>query len=83
MSDSPDPKITHLTPRLRDRSAQRRLKCNGVARDDGDERSLSFYFSRRVTDDELRYLYDVMKRATATVRNNVIDPERSPEKSPE
>jgi hypothetical protein len=56
MSDSPDPKITHLTPRLRDRSAQRRLKCNGVARDDGDERSLSFYFSRRVTDDELRYL---------------------------
>jgi hypothetical protein len=74
MSESDKSKITHLAPRLR-----RRLKCNGVARDDGDERSLSFYFSRRVTDDELRYLCDVMKRATATVRNNVIDPERSPE----
>jgi hypothetical protein len=79
MSDSDKSKITHLAPRLRDRSAQRRLKCNGVARDEGDERSLSFYFSRRVTDDELRYLHDVMKRAAATVRNSVMDPERSPD----
>ena len=74
MSDDGQSKITHLAPRL-----QRRLKCNGVARDDGNERSLSFYFSRRVTDDELRYLHDVMKRAAATVRNSVIDPERSPD----
>jgi hypothetical protein len=39
------------------------LRCQGVSRDVGNERALSFYFSRRPTDDELRLLHQVMQRA--------------------
>ena len=39
------------------------LKCPGAGRDAGNERALCFYFNRSVTDDELRFLHDVMQRA--------------------
>lgn len=42
-----------------------RLKCPGVGRDAENDRSLCFYFNRKVTDDEMRYLHEVMQRATA------------------
>lgn len=39
------------------------LKCHGTARDKDCVSALCFYFNRRVTDDELRYFDEVMKRA--------------------
>jgi hypothetical protein len=39
------------------------LKCPGVGRDKDHDRALAFYFSRPVTDDEMRYLHEVMQRA--------------------
>lgn len=42
------------------------LKCNGVGRDKDCVSALQFYFSRPVTDDEMRFLHDVMKRAVAS-----------------
>lgn len=41
------------------------LRCPGVGRDAENDRSLSLYFSRRVTDDEMRFLHDVIQRAAA------------------
>ena len=41
------------------------LKCNGVGRDKDCISALQFYFSRRVTDDEMRFLHDVIQRAVA------------------
>lgn len=41
------------------------LECNGVGRDKDCLSALQFYFNRRVTDDEMRFLGDVMRRAAA------------------
>jgi hypothetical protein len=41
------------------------LKCPGVGRDKDCISALQFYFSRKVTDDEMRYLHEVMQRAVA------------------
>lgn len=41
------------------------LKCPGVGRDKDCISALQFYFNRRVTDDEMRFLHDVMQRGTA------------------
>jgi hypothetical protein len=43
------------------------LKCPGVGRDKDCISALEFYFSRPVTDDEMRFLHDVMQRAAACV----------------
>lgn len=40
------------------------LKCPGVGRDKDCVNALQFYFSRPVTDDEMRFLHEVMQRAT-------------------
>lgn len=42
------------------------LKCPGVGRDKDNISTLQFYFSRRVTDDEMWFLHEVMQRAVAT-----------------
>ena len=42
-----------------------KLKCNGVARESGGMNAISFYFNRRPTDEEMRYLHEVMQRAAA------------------
>lgn len=42
-----------------------KLKCPGVGRDAENEKSLCFYFDRKPTDDEMRYLHEVMQRAVA------------------
>jgi hypothetical protein len=44
------------------------LKCSGVGRDAENERLLCFYFNRKPTDDEMRYLYEVMQRAAVCSR---------------
>ena len=41
------------------------LKCPGVGRDKDCVSALQFYFNRRVTDDEMRFLKDVIDRAIA------------------
>ena len=41
------------------------LKCPGVGRDKDSLHALQFYFSRRVTDDEMRFLHEVVQRAVA------------------
>lgn len=43
------------------------LKCPGVGRDKDNVQALAFYFSRPVTDDEMRFLHDVMQRAVASI----------------
>lgn len=39
------------------------LKCNGVGRDAEHDRAVCFYFTRKVTDAEMRFLHDCMQRA--------------------
>ena len=41
------------------------LRCPGVGRDKDNLSALVFYFSRRVTDDEMRFLHEVMRRGAA------------------
>jgi len=43
----------------------KRLKCPGVGRDKDNLSALQFYFSRRVTDAEMRFLHEVVERAVA------------------
>lgn len=40
------------------------LRCPGVCRVEDNDQALMFFFSRPVSDDELRYLHEVMQRAT-------------------
>jgi len=44
------------------------LKCKGVGRDKNCISALEFYFDRRVSDDEMRYLHDVIRQAAACIR---------------
>lgn len=46
-------------------SEREQIKCSGIGRDAGNEKSLCFYFNRKPTDDEMRYLHDVMQRSSA------------------
>ena len=52
------------------------LKCLGVGRDKDYISALAFYFSRRVTDDEMRFLHDVMRRAAicmpSTIASHIV-----------
>ena len=52
-------------PQLKLVSDAGELKCPGVGRDAENDKSLCFYFSRRISDDEMRYLHEVMQRAVA------------------
>lgn len=42
------------------------LKCPGVGRDKDCISALQFYFTRQVTDDEMRFLHDMPIRLTHT-----------------
>src|SRR6185437_15107724 len=44
------------------------LRCPGVGRDADNEQSLCFYFNRKPTDDEMRFLHEVMQRAAVCMR---------------
>jgi hypothetical protein len=46
------------------------LKCPAVGRDKDNNQALSFYFNRCVTDDEMRFLHDVIKRAAVAAPRN-------------
>jgi hypothetical protein len=41
------------------------LRCPGVGRDKDCVSALQFYFNRRVTDNEMRFLKEVIDRAVA------------------
>ena len=41
----------------------RTLKCQGIGRDKDCISALQFYFNRRVTNDEMRFLHEVIQRA--------------------
>lgn len=41
------------------------LKCPGVGRDKDCISAMQFYFNRPVTDDEMRFLHEVVQRAVA------------------
>lgn len=43
----------------------RPLTCPGCGRDKDNISALQFYFSRPVTDDEMRFLHEVVQRAVA------------------
>lgn len=38
------------------------LSVNGCGRDAENEKALCFYFNRKVTDDEMRFLHEVIAR---------------------
>lgn len=44
------------------------LRCSGAGRDGENCKTLFFTFSRRPSDDEMRFLHDVMKRAAIMCR---------------
>lgn len=46
------------------------LRCNGVIRPIDEPRALTFFFDRRPTDAELRFLHDVMDRAAIMARGS-------------
>lgn len=49
------------------------LRCFGGGRDADNQQTLWFAFNRRPTDDELRFLHDVMRRGAA-----LVEPETKP-----
>lgn len=44
------------------------LRCPGIGRDAENSKSLVIYLNRPASDDEMRFLHDVLKRAVATIR---------------
>jgi hypothetical protein len=55
--------------RRRTRERANGLEINGVGRDKDCLSALVLYFSRAVTDDEMRFIHDVMKRAADALPN--------------
>lgn len=45
------------------------VAIQGVGRDAENEKSLCFYFDRKPTDDEMRYLHEMMQRAVTLQRS--------------
>src|SRR6185312_488697 len=50
------------------------LRCPGVGRDAENQKALCFYFNRPVSDDEMRFLHEVMQRAVAISRGPAVTP---------
>ena len=67
MSDTPKTGTPHPGPALRlvSGAKQEPLRCPAAGRDAESEKTLCFYFNRRVTDDEMRYLHAVIRQAAA------------------
>ncbi len=42
-----------------------KLRCPGIGRDAENQKALCFYFNRPVSDDEMRFLHEVVQRAVA------------------
>lgn len=47
------------------------LRCPGIGRNAEWPKSLLFYFDRVPTDDQIRYLHEVMQRACACMPENL------------
>jgi hypothetical protein len=64
-----------------ERLARQVLKCPGVGRDKDRDSALQFYFNRHVTDDEMKFLHEVMQRTVALMpkfTGTVLTPFASP-----
>lgn len=59
--------------RRQERESGAQLKCNGAGRDKDHDRALCFYFNRPVTDAEMRFLDECMKRSAALMPRNLKD----------
>lgn len=55
---------------------RQKLKCPSVGRDKDCVTALQFYFSRPVTDDEMRFLHEVMQRAAETMPTTLMEDKR-------
>lgn len=55
------------------------LACSGVGRDVEHDRALAFYFNRPVTDAEMRFLHEVIRRASLCMPDNVNNREPTDE----
>jgi hypothetical protein len=51
------------TPFRSNAPRDRRIKCLGIGRDKDDGCSLNFFFDRPVSNDEMRFLHEVVQRA--------------------
>ena len=49
------------------------LELHGVARDAEREDALCFYFSRKPTDEEMRFLHEAMERETGNLHPRKLD----------
>lgn len=63
--------ILPTVPVVRKSAERDPLKCPGCGRDGENDHALCFYFSRPVTDNELRFLHDVMQRAAECMPEEV------------
>lgn len=61
-AESEDERNTRLRARRLD---AQKLTCPGIGRDKDNSKAMQFYFSRPVTDDEMRFLHEVVQRAVA------------------
>ncbi|MDA9409745.1 hypothetical protein [Bradyrhizobium sp. CCBAU 45384] len=64
MPDTPKTETPHSRSALRlvSGAKQEPLRCSSAGRDAQNEKTLCFYFNRRVTDDEMRFLQTVIRQ---------------------
>ncbi|MDA9398701.1 MULTISPECIES: hypothetical protein [unclassified Bradyrhizobium] len=64
MPDTSKTETPHSRPALRLVSGAKKepLRCPAAGRDAENEKTLCFYFNRRVTDDEMRFLHTVIRQ---------------------
>lgn len=55
------------------RTTLRKLRTNGVGRNADWPKSLLFYFDSIPTDDQMRYLHEVMQRACACMPEDLLN----------
>jgi hypothetical protein len=65
MSDNADDLVARHQAMTDHADLAQPLKCPGAGRDKDCISALQFYFNRPVTDDEMRFLHDVIQRAVA------------------
>lgn len=49
-----------------------KLRCPGIGRVGDNSKALIFYFDRAVTDDEMRFLHEVVQRAVAMIDRGAL-----------
>ena len=60
--------VTELRPK------KQPLKCPGIGRDAENAKAIVLYFSRPLTDDEMRFMHEVAQRSAPLIANIKKDP---------